>query len=375
MAAALERMLADDVLAKELTTNGLDVVERDFDWENRTDELEAVLDGVVAEPGPGSVPAPPPPPSDPALSVVVLAWDNLRYTQLFAESVRRYTAVPYELIIVDNGSKWPAASYAESAADQAVLNPENLGFARGMNQGLAVAQGRYVAFCNNDTRMPEGWAERLLETAEQYPNAGIIVPAVTEARNKATVRHEAGDTVETLPPFSAPPAAVVYLMRADLVRSLDGWGEEYEIASGEDVDLCFKVWVNDLDIVCDSRVLVDHVGKATAWRLKNWRRLWARNRERFLAKWKGDGEVPRLDSCDVERFERNRATARAVAQWMERYFKTRDRPARASLVRVAREGMLWVRFGAAARRGWPIVRRRLPPHVAHRLRMAVRRFR
>ena len=38
------------------------------------------------------------------LSVVVLAWDNLPYTQQFVESVRRHTDVPYELIIVDNGS-------------------------------------------------------------------------------------------------------------------------------------------------------------------------------------------------------------------------------------------------------------------------------
>ena len=34
--------------ASELVANGLEVVERDFDWERRTDEFEEVLDGVVA---------------------------------------------------------------------------------------------------------------------------------------------------------------------------------------------------------------------------------------------------------------------------------------------------------------------------------------
>src|SRR5690606_6842897 len=34
---------------------------------------------------------------------------------------------------------------------------------------------------------------------------------------------------------------------------------------------------------------------------------------------------PRLDSCPPERYERNRAIARATAGWMERYFTTRDR--------------------------------------------------
>ncbi len=80
------------------------------------------------------------------------------------------------------------------------------------------------------------------------------------------------------------------------------WGEEYEVASGEDVDLAFKVWVNDLDIVYDQRVLVDHVGKGSASRLDDWQGLWAKNRQHFLDKWMGDGEVPRLASCDPERF-------------------------------------------------------------------------
>ena len=96
--------------------------------------------------------------------------------------------------------------------------------------------------------------------------------------------------------------------------------------SGEDVDLAFKVWVNDLDIVYDQRVLVDHVGKGSASRLDDWKGLWAKNRQHFLDKWSGDTEVPRLESCDPDRFARNRAIAAAAAAWMAKYFKARDRP-------------------------------------------------
>ena len=125
-----------------------------------------MLDGLCT----GPAPAPPPPwPTPPraarALDRGPLAWDNLLYTQQFVESVRRNTDVAYELVIVDNGSEWEAANYAAAAADQSVLNDSNLGFAAGMNQGLAVARGRYVAFCNNDTVLPPGWAGHLLETA------------------------------------------------------------------------------------------------------------------------------------------------------------------------------------------------------------------
>jgi len=381
MASAIRRLLDDLELAGKLVANGLDVVARDFDWERRTDELAEVLDGLSA----GTALAPPPrrlePPTDPDLSIVVLAWDNLEYTQQFVESARRHTDVSYELIVVDNGSEREAASYAHAAADQAVLNQDNLGFARGMNQGLAAARGKFVAFCNNDTILPKGWANKLLETARHHPRAGIVVPALTAARSGVTVRSEPGEQVAALPPFSAPPGAVVYVMNTDLVRQLGAWNDAYEIASGEDIDLAFTVWVNDLDIVYDERVLVDHVGKGSASRLQDWPTLWAANRRRFFDRWTGDCDIPRLGTCDPARHARNRETARAVAEWMERYFDLRDGPPTPAR-RLRRAARRWgsagrksigVRVSRWGRTGWRRVRPHLSPGVARWLRRVGKR--
>jgi GT2 family glycosyltransferase len=373
MAAAVRRLLDDAELAARLSANGLEVVEQDFDWERRTDEFAEVLDGVCA----GSVAAPPPPPcpvpAEPEVSVVVLAWDNLVLSQMFVDSVRRNTDVPYELVIVDNGSEWEAANYARAAADRVVLNTTNLGFARGMNQGLAQARGRYVAFCNNDTELPPLWARRLIETARAHPNAAIVVPAVTSARNLVNVRTAPGTAVEVLPPFSAPPAAIVYVTPVDRIRELGAWEEEYEIASGEDVDLCFKVWSNDLDIVYDQRVLVRHVGKGSASRLDNWPELWARNRRHFLDKWTGDAEVPFLSTCDPARFARNREIARAAAGGMDRYFTARDREDARNRRFFAKNGMLRTRSVEGAYWSWRRIRPHLPARLASRFGEIARR--
>ena len=194
-----------------------------------------------------------------------------------------------------------------------------------MNQGLAVATGRHVAFCNNDTVMPPGWASPLVETADAHPNAGIVVPALTAAGTDQTVRSEPGEAIIVIPPFSGPPPAVIFVMPRPVVEAIGGWGEEYLVASGEDVDIGFKVWVNGLDIVFDERVLVDHVGKVSASKLDDWQARWAENRQIFLDKWAGDGEVPRIDSCDEQTFARNRAIAASVAEWMGKYFRARDK--------------------------------------------------
>jgi glycosyltransferase involved in cell wall biosynthesis/GT2 family glycosyltransferase len=375
MAEAIERLLDDEVLAKQLVANGLELVARDFDWEARTDELVERLDGLVA--GTLSVVPPPRPaaPPDPALSVVVLAWDNLLLTQRFVESVRRHTDVDYELVVVDNGSAAEAAGYAAAAADTAVLNDTNLGFSVGMNQGLDASRGEWVAFCNNDTVLPPNWASMLLETAAAHPNAGIVVPAITAANNPVTVRDEPGTEVEVLAPFSAPPAAVIYLLRADVVRQLGSWGTEYEIASGEDVDLAFKVWVNDLDIVYDQRVLVEHISKGTASRLDDWQDLWARNRRRFLDKWSSDEAIPRIDSCPPDRHHRNRQTAAAVASWMDRYFTIRDKGGSSTIVSSGRPVVAFAhRVLGRARREWRRVQHRVPPELAQKLSRALRRL-
>ncbi len=262
-----------------------------------------------------------------ALSIIVLAWDQLHHTTACVDSLRRHTDVDYELIIVDNGSAPAARAYAQSAADVAVLNDRNLGFAGGMNSGLAVASGRVTAFVNNDTTFPPGWAAPLLQTLAGHPRAAVVVPAVTAARHHRSVRDRPGRHVEVLAPFEPVPAAVVWLMPTDVVRGLAGFDERYFPASGEDVDLAFTVWVNDRDIVYDSRVLIDHVGKGTAAeKLESWRSTWRMNAAVFLNRWAASPQdVPRLPDLSEDRFQRNLRTATAIAGWMQRYYTARER--------------------------------------------------
>ena len=52
MATAIRRLLDDPVEAERLVANGLELVARDFDWERRTDEFAARLDGLISGPAP-----------------------------------------------------------------------------------------------------------------------------------------------------------------------------------------------------------------------------------------------------------------------------------------------------------------------------------
>jgi hypothetical protein len=117
------------------------------------------------------------------------------------------------------------------------------------------------------------------------------------------------------------------MMQTDVARRLGGFPEDYEIASGEDVDLAFTVWVNSREIVIDERVLVRHVSKGTASaKLDDWQALWKKNRDLFLDKWEDPlGAIPRLDEQPEADLQRNRQAAAGAVFWMRHYFRTRER--------------------------------------------------
>lgn len=253
------------------------------------------------------------------LSVVVLAWNQEDLTRRCVESIRSNTDVPYELIVVDNGSEEPGRTLAAEVADRSILNDSNLGFAAGMNLGLEAAEGEYIAFVNNDTRLPPKWASRLLETFEAHPDAGIVLPAVTSAGSPRTVRTEPGTTVEVIEAFGELPGGIIYLMPIEIARGVGGWSTEYPIASSEDLDLLFTIWTNGLEVVFDSRVLVWHAHSATVTQLDNRQALYDGNLDIFTTKWSSaTNDPPKLDSCQQDDFDANRAKARIAAIWFAR---------------------------------------------------------
>lgn len=263
----------------------------------------------------------------PALSLVVLAWNQLELTTRCVRSLREGTSNEHELIVVDNGSTDGGREYANNAGDKAILNETNLGFAAGMNTGLALAEGEYTVFANNDTFFPPGWDGPLLQTFATHPRAGIVLPAVTAAGNPVSVRTEPGTTVETLLPFGEFPSGVVYMVRTDVIRSLGGWNEEFERASGEDLDLAFTIWAHGLDVVLDSRILVEHASQASMKEVPGLTALYRKNLEQFLDRWDTGPDGPLLDTIGREDYLRNLERARTAVAWIRRMLEARGEAA------------------------------------------------
>jgi len=102
--------------------------------------------------------------------VVVLDYNGLADTLGCVESVIASDWPEVAVIVVDNASVDPVGpAVSERFPDAVVLrNPENLGFAGGMNVGLGCALelgADYVLLLNNDTVVDPAMIRRLIEGA------------------------------------------------------------------------------------------------------------------------------------------------------------------------------------------------------------------
>ncbi|HEX9857349.1 MAG TPA: glycosyltransferase family 2 protein [Paracoccaceae bacterium] len=111
----------------------------------------------------------------PQLSILVISYNTREMTLACLRSVVAETALPYELIVVDNGSSDGSAAAIAAEFPAAVLLAEraNHGFAGANNLAAKIARGAYFLLLNPDTVILDGAIDRLAAFAERAPQARI----------------------------------------------------------------------------------------------------------------------------------------------------------------------------------------------------------
>jgi GT2 family glycosyltransferase len=225
----------------------------------------------------------------PLISIVMLSWDQPQFTESCIASVRRHTPQAHEIVLVDNGSQPDTKARVRALPDVFLENVKNEGFARANNQGFARSRGEIIVFLNNDTEVNEGWLDGPLDLVRD-PEVGIVAPAVSAAGGWVSVRQQPTGVVREVLPFTESPPAVCYVARREVVERVHGFSEEYPLGSGEDVDLCFRVWWEGWRILVDERNVIHHEhGGTTRAKLEDRAEVWDRNRTQFLETWLARG--------------------------------------------------------------------------------------
>lgn len=122
----------------------------------------------------------------PKISVITAVYNRLDLTQSFLRDLAKTLAdVPYEIILVDDGSTDGTRDYLRSLSYpglRLIFNEKNLGFAGANNRGAEEARAPILALLNNDLVLKPDWIQPMLEGL-QLPETGLVGNVQTNARH------------------------------------------------------------------------------------------------------------------------------------------------------------------------------------------------
>lgn len=191
---------------------------------------------------------------------VLPAWNRPDLEARCIASIRAQTDPNWRLIIVDNGSFPPFALAAEAAVDsriRVIRNERNLGYAAGMNLGVAHAEAEFVVPINGDVVLREDYVAELSRRYEQCvrERIGALAPLVYRGtpeeprgiecrgwylRGRFSLISDAhmpdGEEV-----FGSSGACGAYLAKAVRQVSPEEVFDSSYFAYGEDIDLHFRL--------------------------------------------------------------------------------------------------------------------------------------
>jgi GT2 family glycosyltransferase len=110
------------------------------------------------------------------VAIAIVTYNSASFIRRCLEYVFEQDYSPYEVIVIDNASQDATRGILRDFESRirAIYNRENVGFAAGQNQAIALTQAAWILTLNPDTRLARDFLSRLVEAGEADPSAGSV---------------------------------------------------------------------------------------------------------------------------------------------------------------------------------------------------------
>lgn len=175
--------------------------------------------------------------------------------------------VPWEVVVVDDGSPQPLDSIAEAfhgRLDLRIERQANAGPARARNRGVAVARGRWIAFTDDDCLPEPDWLGALLRREALTP--GAMVGGTTINGLNGELFASASQLIVDLvyDHFNADPSRATFLTSNNVLctrerfEALGGFDVTFPRAGAEDRDFCDRWKTAGWPLVWEPAARIEH---------------------------------------------------------------------------------------------------------------------
>lgn len=119
------------------------------------------------------------------LSIIIINYNQKNFLKQCLKNIEEAKIrLNYEIIVIDNAStdgsieyiNLQLASFASRSQISIIVNEVNKGFARAINQGIKLSQGKYILILNPDIIVLPGSIEKLYQFMERHPDCAVAGP-------------------------------------------------------------------------------------------------------------------------------------------------------------------------------------------------------
>ncbi len=185
-------------------------------------------------------------------SIIILDFKKSKRVCENVESIERQKVpFPFEIIIIDNSNDIANAEKLKTLEKfenvRVHINPKNVGYIRGNNQGASMAQGKYLLIVNPDIIWRnDDTLQRLVDHMEANPDIGVLGPKQINDGDGSIAM-----TVRAFPRFFLQIARRTWLRKLPIIRDRVAYDEmqHLDYSKTQEVDwLQSSFWIIRKDI-------------------------------------------------------------------------------------------------------------------------------
>ncbi|MEW9123297.1 MAG: glycosyltransferase [Thermotaleaceae bacterium] len=241
-------------------------------------------------------------------SIILLTFNQLHFTKLCVDSIRKYTDEgTYEIIVIDNHSTDGTAAWLKEQEDiQALFNDENLGFPKGCNQGIKLATGDNILLLNNDVIVTPHWLSNLTRCLCSAEDIGAVGAVTNSCSNYQTIPISYKNMEEMIP-FAQKHnlsnrslweertrlIGFCLLIKKEVVEKIGLLDERFSPGNFEDDDYCHRIRRAGYRLILCKDTFIHHFGSVSFGKdREKFGDILSINRKKFMDKWGFDPWSP-----------------------------------------------------------------------------------